>query len=111
MLKGLSFVPTCNNIHKAKLEVFGRMLCSKWHFRNENKDIHREMFKPKSKVNPRNKGGAIETYVSSLEEKLMKVEVPIDKFNNLTISELKALYDLKDDENIEIKSAIRARRS
>ena len=81
------------------------MLCFKWHFCNENKDIHREMFKPKSKVNPRNKGRAIEKYVSSLEEKLMKVEVPIDKFNNLTISELKALYDLKDDENIEIKSA------
>ena len=35
----------------------------------------------------------------------MKVEVPKDKFNNLTISELKALYDLKDDESIEIKSA------
>ena len=35
----------------------------------------------------------------------MKFEVPKDKFNNLTISELKALYDLKDDENIEIKSA------
>ena len=63
------------------------------------------MFKPKSRVNPRNKGGAIKIYLSSLEEKLMKVEVPKDKFNNLTISELKALYDLKDDENIEIKSA------
>ena len=84
------------------LKVFGRMQCLKWHFRNENKDIHRDMFKPKSKVNPRNKGGAIEIYLSSLKEKL---EVPKDKFNNLTISELKALYDLKDDENIEIKSA------
>ena len=42
------------------LEVFGRMQCLKWHFRNENKDIHRDMFKPKSKVNPRNKDGAIE---------------------------------------------------
>ena len=60
----LNFVPTCNNIYKAKLkmglEVFGRMQCLKWHFRNENKDIHRDMFKPKSKVNPRNKDGAIE---------------------------------------------------
>ena len=35
----------------------------------------------------------------------MKVEVPKDKFNNLTNSELKALYHLKNDENIEIKSA------
>ena len=115
MSEVLNFVPTCSNIYKAKLkmglEVFGRMLCLKWHFRNENKDIHRDMFKPKSKVNPRNKGGAIEIYLSSLEEKLMKVEVPKDKFNNLTISELKALYDLKDDENIEIKSAVGAWRS
>ena len=62
------------------------MLSLKWHFRNENKDIHCDMFKPKSKVNPCNKGGAIEIYLSSLEEKLMKAEVPKDKFNNLTNS-------------------------
>ena len=64
--KGLNFVPTCNNIYKAKLgmelEAFGRMLCLKCHFRNENMDIHCNMFKPKSKVNPRNKAGAIELY-------------------------------------------------
>ena len=51
------------------------MLCLKWHFCNENKDIHREMFKPKSKVNPRNKDADIELYLSSLREKLMKVKV------------------------------------
>ena len=54
------FVSTCNNADKAKLkmelEAFGRMLRLKWHLRNENKDIHRDMFKPKSKFNPRNKG-------------------------------------------------------
>ena len=88
-----------------ELEAFGRMLRLKWHFRNENKDIHRDMFKPKSKFNPRDKGAAIELYFSSLEEKLMKVEVPKDKFNNLTNSERKALYDLKNDKSIVIKSA------
>ena len=35
----------------------------------------------------------------------MKVEVSKDKFNNLTSSERKALYDIKNDKNIEIKSA------
>ena len=30
---------------KMELEAFGRMLRLKWHFRNENKDIHRDMFK------------------------------------------------------------------
>ena len=53
----------------------------------------------------RNKDAAIELYLSSLEEKLMKVEVPKDKFNNLTNSERKALYDLKNDKSIVIKSA------
>ena len=88
-----------------ELEAFGRMLRLKWHFRNENKDIHRDMFKPKSKFNPRNKNAAIELYLNSLEEKLMKVEVPKDKFNNLTNGERKALYDLKNDKSIMIKSA------
>ena len=67
--KGLNFVRTCNNIGKAKLKMkfvaFGRMLRSKWHFCNENKDIHRDMFKPKSMFNPRNKDAAIELYLSS----------------------------------------------
>ena len=88
-----------------ELETFDRMLRLKWHFRNENKDIHRDMFKLKSKFNPRNKDAAIELYLSSLEEKLMKVEVPKDKFNNLTNSGRKALYDLKNDKSIVIKSA------
>ena len=85
--KGLNFVPTCNNVDKAKLEMklraFGRTLRLNQHFRNENKYIHRNMFKPKSKFNPRNKDAAIELHLSSLEEKLMKVEVPKDKFNDL----------------------------
>ena len=90
---------------KMELEAFGRMLHLKWHFRNENKGIYRDMFKPKSNFNPCNKDVAIEVYLSSLEEKLMKVEVPKDKFNNLTKSERKALCDLKSDKSIVIKSA------
>ena len=107
--KELNFVLTCNNIDKAKLkmelEAFGRMVRLKWYFRNGNKDIHRDMFKPKSKFDPRNKDAAIELYLSSLVEKLMKVEIPKDKFNNLTKSERKTLYDLKNDKSIVIKSA------
>ena len=74
--KGLNFVPTCNNIDKAKLkmelEAFGRMLRLKWHFRNENKDIHRDMFKSMSKFNHRHKDATMELCLSSLEEKLNK---------------------------------------
>ena len=65
--EGHNFVPTCNNIDKAKfkmeLEAFGKihvkclcLKCLKWHFCNENKDVHCDMFKPKSKFDPRNKG-------------------------------------------------------
>ena len=50
-----------------------------------------------SKVNPRNKDANIDLYVSSLKEKLMKVEVPKDKFNNLTNSERKALFHLNEN--------------
>ena len=107
--KGFNFVPTCNNIDKAKLKMeldaFGRMLRLKWHFRNDNKDINRDMFKPKSKFNPRNKDVAVELYFSILKEKPKKVEVPKDKFTDLTNSERKTLCDLKKYKNILNKSA------
>ena len=64
-----------------------------------------QYFKPKSKFNPRNKDAAIEPYLSSLDEKLMKVEVPKDKFNSLTNSEQKALYDPEHDKSTVNKSA------
>ena len=70
------------------------MLRLKWHFRNENNDVHQDMFKPKSKFNSCNKDAAIELYLSSLEEELMKIEVPKYKLNNLISSDQKAFYDL-----------------
>ena len=43
--------------------------------------------------------------MNSLEAKLMKIEIPKDKYNNLTSKERQALYDLKNDKSIVIKSA------
>ena len=107
--KGLKFVPTSNHINKARLkmelEAYGRMFRLKWHFRNDEKEFDRKRFKPKSTFNPRNKDAAIEIYLSSLEEKLMNIEIPQNKYNNLTREERTALYDLKNDKNIIIKSA------
>ena len=107
--KGLKFVPTSNHITKARLkmelEAYSRMLRLKWHFRNDEKEFDRKRFKPKSTFNPRNKDVAIEIYLSSLEEKLMNIEIPQNKYNNLTREERTALYDLKNDKNIIIKSA------
>ena len=88
LFKGLKFVPTSNHIHKARLkmelEAYGRMLPLKWHFRNDEKEFDRKRFKPKSTINPRNKDAAIEIYLSSSEEKLMNIEIPQNKYNNLT---------------------------
>ena len=51
----------------------------------------------------RNKGAAIEIYLSSLEEKLMSTEIPKDKYNNLTRQERGLLFDLKNDKTMVIK--------
>ena len=88
-----------------ELEAYGRMLHLKWHFRNDEKEFERNKFKPKSTFNPRNKDAATEIYLSSLEEKLMNIEIPQNKYNNLTREERSALYNLKNDKNIAIKSA------
>ena len=55
--------------------------------------------------NETNKDAAIEIYLSSLEEKLMNIEIPQNKDINLITEERSALYDLKNNKNIVIKSA------
>ena len=41
--------------------------------------------------------------MSSLKEKLIKIEIPKGKYNNLTSKERQALYYFKNDNNIVIK--------
>ena len=107
--KRLNFVPTSNTIDKAKLkmelEALDRILRLKWHFRNGENVFDLDQFEPKSSFNPHNKDAAIEVYMSSLEEKLIKIEIPKDKYNSLTSKERQALYDLKNDKNMVIKGA------
>ena len=38
-------------------------------------------------ANPHNKDAATEVYMSSFKEKLMKIEIPKDKYNNFTSKE------------------------
>ena len=73
-----------------ELEAYGRMLRLKWHFRNDKKEFHRNMFKPKSTFNPRNKDAAIEIHLCSLGEKLMNIQIS-QKIYNLTREERGAL--------------------
>ena len=106
--KGLTFVPTSSTIKaklKIELEALGRISRLKWHSRNEENVFDLDQFKPKYTFNPRNKDAAIEVYMNSLEEKLMKIEIPKDKYNKLTSKERQALYDLKNDKNIVVKGA------
>ena len=88
-----------------EFEAFGRKLRLKWHFHNEIKNIYRDIFKLSSKFNSRDSNAAMEVYLSNLEEKLVKFEVPKDKFNNLSNNERKTLNDLKSDKKVVIKSA------
>ena len=107
--KGLKFVPSANKIDRAKLkrelEEYGRKLRLMWHFRNDERTFTAEKFRPKSSFNPRNKDAIIETYLSCLEERLLDIEIPSKRYNNLTKDERDALYSLKDDPSIIIKGA------
>ena len=92
---------------KVELEQFSRMLRLKWRFRNDKIDIPIDPLKTKSAFNSRNRNAAIKIYLSSLEVKLLKIEVPKDKFNNLTKGEWDALDNLKNDKNFVIKGAVK----
>ena len=108
--KELKFVPTPNRIDNAKpkqeLKVFGRKLRLMWHFRNDERlfDCNKK-FRSKSTFNPKNKDVIIETYLSCLEEKLLDIDIPKNKFNNLSYEERDALYYLKNDNTIVVKGA------
>ena len=90
---------------KVELEALSRILRLKWHSRNEENKFDLDQFKSKSTFNRRNKDAAMDVYMSSLEEKLMKIKILKDKFNNLTSKEWQALCNLKNDKNIVIKGA------
>ena len=77
-----------------------------WHFQKDERTIHcSKKFRPKSIYNPKNKDVILETYLSSLEEKLLDIDIPKGKFNNLSKVERDAMYSLKIDNTIVIKGA------
>ena len=77
-----------------------------WHFRSDERIFDcNTKFRPKSTFNPNNKNVIIETYLSSLEEKFLDIDIPKDKFNNLSKEARDALYSLKNYNTIVIKGA------
>ena len=73
-----------------------------WHFRYDKRLFSQERFKPKLTFNPRNKDTTIDTYLSCLEARLLDIEIPSKRFNNLTKDEENAMYSVKDDQSIII---------
>ena len=76
-----------------------------WLFRNDEKPFPYEKFRPISTFNPRKKDTVIETYLSSLEERLLEIDISSKRFNNLTKEESNALYNLRDAPTIIITGA------
>ena len=77
-----------------------------WHFRKDERLFDwNNKFRPKSTFNPKYKDVIIETYLSSLEEKLLDIDIPKNKFNNLSKEERDALYSLKNTNTIVITDA------
>ena len=77
-----------------------------WHFRNNERIFDwNTKFRPQSTFNAKNKDVIIETFLSSLEENLLDIDIPKDKFNNLSEEERDAMYSLKNGNNIFIKGA------
>ena len=105
--KSLKFVPSANEIDRAKLkrelEEYGRKIRLMWYFRNDERSFSTDKFRPKSSFNPRNKDTIIETYLSCLEERLL--DIPSKRYNNLPKEECDTLYSLRDDSTIIIKGA------
>ena len=86
--KGLKFVPTSNKIDRAKLktelEEYGGKLQLMWHFRNDEKPFSYEKLRPKSTFNPREKEIVIEKYLSSVEKRLLDIDISSKRLNSLT---------------------------
>ena len=103
------FVPMDNKVDRVKLktesEEYGRKLWLMWHFRNDERSFAADRFIPRSSFNPRNKDVIIDTYLSYLGERLLDIEIPSKRFNNLTKEERETLHSLKDDFSIIIKGA------
>ena len=107
----LRLVPTPHRIRKDKLkhklELFWRNLRLLWHFWNEERTFDcSKNLRPKSTSNPKNKGFIKETYLNSLEEKLLHIDIPKDKIikeDNL-IKRRDHLHFLEND-TIAAKSA------
>ena len=87
LFKGLKLVPAANKIDrkmlKSELEEYGRELRLMWIFRENERPLPYERFRPKSTFNPRNKDTVIKTYPICLEERLLGIDISSKRLNKL----------------------------
>ena len=85
--KGLKLLPAANKIDrtmlKSELEEYGRELRLMWIFRENERPLPHERFRPKSTFNPRNKDTVIKTYPICLEERLLGIDISSKRLNKL----------------------------
>ena len=85
--KGLKLLPAANKIDrtmlKSELEEYGRELRLMWIFRENERPLPYERFRPKSTFNPRNKDTVIKTYPICLEERLLGIDISSKRLNKL----------------------------
>ena len=102
-------MPSANKIDQVKLkrelEEHGKKLSLMWNFRNYERTFTADNFRRKCPFNARNKDDLIETYLSCSEERLLDIEIPSKRYNNLAKDERVALYSLKYGGSIIIKNA------
>ena len=73
-----------------------------WHFRNDERELSYDLFKKKSKFDPKRKGAAIELCLSRLEEEISSLDYKVG-YSNLTKGERDAIYSLQNDSSIIIR--------
>ena len=76
-----------------------------WYFRNAENPIWYEKFRPKFTFKIRLRDTVIKTYISSLEERLLNIDISSNRFNNKTKEKRNALYNFRGDSTIIIKGA------
>ena len=84
-------MPTVNKIDRVKLkteiEEYGRKLRLMCLFKNDERSLATDRFRSKFSFNPRNKDVTIETNFGCFEERLLDIEIPSKRLNNLTKEE------------------------
>ena len=73
-----------------------------WHFRNDEREFRYDLFKKKSKFDPKRKDAGIELYLSPLEEEIPSLDYKI-KYSNLTKGERDAIYLLKSSNTVIVR--------